>query len=413
MKKVLTLLGALVLLLLPTHLSRWVDSVRLSPPPALVVHRGAIGRNSNLATALAGKVSAAGVHELVAAARPLYDLARLSVGRPFGLAMGPDGLVAAFTYGIDELRTLRLTRIGDRLQAEVLARAYDVRTETASGEIVSSLFAAVDRAGEQDQLAVDLADIFAWDVDFNTELQKGDSFKVAVEKMYLDGQLVRYGRIVSAELVRGPRTYRAIRYDGVRTSGYFAPDGTPLRKAFLRSPLKFTRISSRFTFARLHPILNERLPHLGVDFAAPVGTPVMAAGDGVVVFAGWEGGFGNCVRLRHANGYTTSYGHLSRTFVRAGQRVEQGSPVGAVGMTGLATGPHLDYRMIRNGVFVDPLRIESPPAAPVPDDERADFGATCEKGLALLAGGAGAASAAAADATEGVSPIAVGGGQSP
>jgi murein DD-endopeptidase MepM/ murein hydrolase activator NlpD len=413
MKKVLTFLGALLLLLLPTHLPRWMEAARVEPGPSWVVLRGAVGRNSNLATVLAGKVSAAGVHELVSAARPLYDLARISVGRPFGLALGPDGLVAAFTYGIDELRTLRLTRAGERLKAEVVAREYDIETEIAAGTIVSSLFAAVEETGEEDQLALDLAEIFAWDVDFNTELQKGDSFRVAVEKMSLDGRFVRYGHVVSAELVRGPRTYRAVRYEGARTTGYFAPDGTPLRKEFLRSPLKFSRISSRFSLARLHPILNERLPHLGVDFAAPVGTPVMAAADGVVVFAGWDRGFGKTVRLRHANGYTTLYGHLSRIGVRPGQRVEQGTPVGAVGMTGLATGPHLDYRMTRNGAFVDPLKIQSPPAEPVPDDERAEFSATRDKSLALLEEGKDASEPAEAEGPAGGRPLGAHGGQSP
>jgi murein DD-endopeptidase MepM/ murein hydrolase activator NlpD len=162
------------------------------------------------------------------------------------------------------------------------------------------------------------------------------------------------------------------------------PDGRPMRKAFLRSPLRFTRISSGFTQARLHPILKVVRPHLGVDFAAPAGTPVRASADGVVIAAGWDGGYGKVVQLRHANGYQTLYGHLSRIDVRVGQRLAQSTVLGAVGMTGLATGPHLDYRMIKDGAFVNPLRMQSPPADPIALDEEAAFAAMRDRQLALL-----------------------------
>jgi murein DD-endopeptidase MepM/ murein hydrolase activator NlpD len=329
-------------------------------------------------------LSPSGIHRLVEASRPVYDLARVSVGHPFGVTFGPDGLVAAFTYGIDELRTLRVTRKGQDYQAEVLTREYEVRVASVHGEITSSLFGAVSAAGEEDQLALDLADIFMWDVDFNTELQKGDSFRVAVEKMSLDGRFSRYGRILSAELVRGPRVIQAIRFEGKNGPGYYMPDGRPMRKAFLRSPLRFTRISSGFTHARLHPILNVMRPHLGVDFAAPIGTPVRASADGVVIQAGVDGGYGKVVRMRHPNGYTTLYGHLSRINVKVGQHLTQSTVLGLVGMTGLATGPHLDYRMTRGGVFVNPLKIQSPPAEPIAADEEDAFQAARDQQLALL-----------------------------
>jgi murein DD-endopeptidase MepM/ murein hydrolase activator NlpD len=376
---------ALLLLLLPTRLPRRMEHPSAPPArPALTIVRGRIARNATLATALGRALSPAAIHRLVEAARPAYDLARLSVGHRFGLAIGPDGLLAAFTYAIDELRTLRVVRRADVLVPEVLSRSYEERTERVAGEIASSLFAAVTEAGEQDQLALDLAEILAWDVDFNTELQRGDAFRVAVEKRYLDGRLARYGRILSAELLRGERVLRAVRYEGRRGAGYYAPDGTPLRKAFLRSPLRFSRITSGFSRRRLHPILGRPRPHLGVDYAAPAGTPVAASADGVVVQAGWHGGFGNTVRLRHANGYQTLYGHLSRIRVRPGQRVAQGDTIGAVGSTGLSTGPHLDYRMTRNGAWVDPLRVQLPPAEPLHPDERAAFALVRERALALL-----------------------------
>lgn len=380
--------GALLflLLVLPTRLPMFMEAPTASAelPAPLTIVKGTIERNATLSKLLSASVSPADVHLLVEQTRPVYDLARLSVGHPFGLALGPDGLVAAFSYGIDELRTLRVVRKGEAYEAEVRSRSYDTRVETARGEITSSLFGAVTDSGESDQLALDLADIFAWDVDFNTELQKGDSYRVAVEKLYLDGRFAKYGRILAAEFVRGERRLQAVRFDGERGGGYYAPDGTPLRKAFLRSPLKFSRISSGFTRARLHPILNTVRAHLGVDYAAPTGTPVMAAADGVVSAAGFMGGLGKAVKLRHANGFETLYGHLSRINVGAGQRVSQGTCVGLVGMTGLATGPHLDYRMLQGGRFVNPLRVQSPPAEPIPAGERAAFDATKGERLALL-----------------------------
>jgi len=358
-------------------------NVPLAPPP-LKMLSGTIGRNTNLGAVLGQTLSPAVIHRLVETARPIHDLARISVGHPFSLVVGHDGFLSNFSYAIDELRTLRVSRKGQDLQAEVVTRSYDQRTEVIQGTISSSLFAAVNDAGEEDQLALDLADIFAWDVDFHTELQRGDSFKVAVEKMYLDGRLSRYGRILSAEFVRGDRTLRAVRFECSRGPGYYAPDGRPLRKAFLRSPLKFSRISSGFTHSRFHPILKTMRPHLGVDYAAPVGTPVMASGDGVVILAGWSGGYGKTVKIRHPNGYETLYGHLSRINVHVGQRVAQETYIGNVGMTGLATGPHLDYRMIKSGVYLNPLKIQSPPAEPVPAAERASFAAVRDQQMALL-----------------------------
>ena len=390
--KRLTALAAFLLVLLPTHLPWWLDTARPVGGTPLSVVRGTVGRHDTLASALEGLVPPAGVERLVAAARPIHDLARISVGRPFGVALGPDGLMRAFTYGIDELRTLRVVRDGNDLRADVLARRYETRVETVGGTIESSLFGAIEASGEEDQLALDLADIYAWDVDFNTEIQRGDSFRVAVEKLSLDGAFARYGRILAAEFVRGDRVLRAFRHEGAGGAGYYDSEGRPLRKAFLRSPLRFTRISSRFSRSRLHPVLHVRRAHLGVDYAAPSGTPVAAAADGVVSAAGWMGGYGRTVRIRHPNGYETLYGHLSRIDVRPGQRVAQGARVGAVGATGLATGPHLDYRMSRDGQFVDPLRLESPPAEPVPENERLAFAQTLRRSAALLGDAARTAS---------------------
>jgi len=351
---------------------------------ALTVLAGTITRNSTLESLLGEALGPSGIHHLVVAARPLYDLAQLSVGQPFRLTIGPDGVLAAFTYSIDELRTLVVRRNGSSLEAEVQTRTYETRVETVSGVITSSLFGAVEDAGEEDLLAVDLAAIFEWDVDFNTELQKGDSFRLAVEKQFLEGRFSRYGSILAAELMRGERVLRAVRFEATKGPEYFTPDGLPMRKTFLRSPLKFTRISSGFSRARFHPVLKTTRPHLGVDYAAPTGTPVRAAADGTVVLAGWSGGYGRTVRIRHGRGLETLYGHLSRIAVKNGQHVQQGALIGAVGSTGLATGPHLDYRTLRNGVYVNPLTIQPPPAEPVPASQRASFEVARDSQLALL-----------------------------
>jgi murein DD-endopeptidase MepM/ murein hydrolase activator NlpD len=358
--------------------------IRQAQAQALTELAGTITRNATLESLLGETLGASGIHSLVVAARPLHDLARLSVGQPFHLTLGPDGVLAAFTYGIDELRTLVVRRNGSSLEAEVLTRTYETRVDTVSGVITSSLFGAVEDAGEEDLLAVDLAAIFEWDVDFNTELQKGDSFRLAVEKQFLEGRFSRYGAILAAELLRGDRVLQAVRFEAAKGPEYFTPAGLPLRKTFLRSPLKFTRISSGFSRARFHPVLKKTRPHLGIDYAAPTGTPVRAAADGTVVLAGWSGGYGRTVRIRHGRGLETLYGHLSRIAVRNGQHVSQGTLIGAVGSTGLATGPHLDYRTLRNGVYVNPLTIQPPPAEPVPAAARPAFEAARDRQMALL-----------------------------
>lgn len=366
-------IGALCLLLLlpqqlvvtapPSPLALQATPV-MAAPVSLTVLRGNVSRNATLEKAIGHVLTPRGVDDLVRVARPLYDLARLSVGNAFDVTVGGEGLLA-FSYVIDELRTLQVRRNGDGLEAQVHTKSYETRTESAAGVITSSLFGAVEDAGEEAQLAIDLAQIFEWDVDFNTELQGGDSFRVVVDKMYLDGAFSRYGVIRSAELVRGSRVIRAVRFEGSGRAEYYTPEGVPLRKTFLRSPLKFSRISSRFSRARFHPILKTFRPHLGVDFAAPAGTPVRAAADGVVVKAGWWGGYGKVVQLRHGRGLQTLYGHLSRIAVKPGQRVDQGDLIGNVGTTGLSTAPHLDYRTMRDGVFVNPLTIQPPPPEPL------------------------------------------------
>ena len=246
----------------------------------------------------------------------------------------------------------------------------------ASGEVRTSLFAATDAAGLSDTVATQLADIFSSEVDFHRDLRPGDRFSVVYEALLRDGEYVRSGRILAAEFVNRGLTYRAVYFEDEAGRGsYYTPEGKSIRRAFLRSPLEFSRITSGFTTARLHPVLNVLRAHKGVDYAAPVGTRVRATADGVVHFVGVKGGYGKVVVLEHKNGYSTLYAHLSGfgDRLRAGQRIEQGAVIGYVGMTGLASGPHLHYEFLVNGVHRDPLSESIPAAMPISRELRRAF----------------------------------------
>ncbi len=240
------------------------------------------------------------------------------------------------------------------------------RIREIQGAIQGSLYETLQRQGYPPKLAVQFAEIFAWDVDFFVETSPGDSFAMLVEELWWRGQRVDYGRILWARY-QGQRTgtLEAVYFNGA----YYTPDGTPLRRQFLRSPLTYRRITSFFTNRRYHPILRKYRPHHGIDYAAPYGTPVSSVADGVVLYAGWKGGYGKFVQIRHANGYITGYGHLSRIArgIRRGVRVKQGQVIGYVGSTGLSTGPHLHFEMKSNGRYVNPLRIRPPRTQPLPE----------------------------------------------
>jgi len=236
-------------------------------------------------------------------------------------------------------------------QKEVLLERYLVKVE---GEIRSSLFDAMDAVGEKDLLTISFAEILAWEIDFYKDIKKGDRFKVLVEKIYKGDEFIGYGTIYAVEYQGGEKVVRGIRY----RDDYYDEKAASLKKAFLKTPLEFNRISSRFSQRRRHPILGGVRPHYGIDYAAPTGTPVWAVADGTVVSVGWNGGFGKHVTVRHMNGYKSYYGHLSRygPGIRKGMRVTQKQIIGYVGSTGLSTGPHLDYRITRDGRFRNPLK---------------------------------------------------------
>jgi len=251
----------------------------------------------------------------------------------------------------------------------------DVRVVAVRGEVRRSLFEAVEQSGESAQLVLELVEMFSSDFDFTADTRAGDQFRLLVEKRYAGDAFVDYGRVLVAQYASDGRVLTGVGYERAKRYGYYDLDGRSLKKSFLKSPLEFTRVTSRFTYRRPHPVLGGVRPHLAVDYGAPVGTPVRAVADGVVERAGWNGGNGIQIHLRHRSSYETQYNHLSRVArgVRAGARVKQREVIGYVGSTGLATGPHLDYRVVHRGRFVNPLSERFIPGEPVPRSERAAF----------------------------------------
>jgi murein DD-endopeptidase MepM/ murein hydrolase activator NlpD len=298
-----------------------------------------------------------------------------------------DGALFGLERRLNETQTLKVSRHGDALEANVLQNPVETRIRTIHGVIDSSLFEAVAAAGAHDQTAVALADIFGWDIDFVLDVRSGDTFVVTYEQIWRDGTYLHDGEIEAAEFVNQGRAFRAVRYtDPDGHAHYYTPEGRSLHKAFLRAPVEFTRVSSRFNSARHHPILNLIRAHKGVDYAAPIGTPVHAAGDGSIRVAGSLGGYGNCVEIEHTRSIVTVYGHLSRFArgIHVGTHVAQGTVIGYVGMTGLATGPHLHYEYRVNGVFKNPQTVSLPAAAPIDARWHEDFDARSAPLLATL-----------------------------
>jgi murein DD-endopeptidase MepM/ murein hydrolase activator NlpD len=305
----------------------------------------------------------------------IHKLRKISVGQPYKIGVGPENAVLSLTYQIDDEVLLNVTREDPGFKAEKVRIPYEKKIGSLGGTIDGNLYDALDKDGKTALVALDLSDIFSWDIDFTTDLRKGDAFKIVVEELWLDGQFQRYGDILAAEFINEGKSFAAYRYEVDGRAGYFDDKGRSLKKPFLKAPLSYRRISSGFSRSRLHPILKVRRPHLGVDYVAPRGTPVSALGDGTVQFAGYKGANGNLVILRHPTGYATYYGHLSRIGkgVRRGARIAQGEVVGYVGATGRATGPHLDFRIRKNSRFVNPLSLEVPRARGIPAKLLAGF----------------------------------------
>lgn len=327
------------------------------------------------------------VRAAIQAARTVFNPRELRAERPYRLVRSLDGLLREFEYEIDAHRFLRIVSVDRAKPAELDAEVLPIQKNTIvtgiRGSISSgspSLIAAVDHAGETIQLALSLATIFGGEIDFNHDLQPGDRFDVLFEKSTRDGQFAGYGEILGASFSVDGREYRAFRWVDPATgkAGYYDENGRSLSRELLSSPLRLAyRVTSRFSHSRMHPIAGVRRAHLGVDYGAPYGSTVVSVASGTVVSAGWAGGGGNTVHIRHGGGVETYYLHLSSfgKGIRAGARVEQNQVIGRVGATGLATGPHLDYRLKRNGTFVNPIAFhrQQPPGEPIPSIHLAAF----------------------------------------
>lgn len=328
--------------------------------------------------------------EAVKAVSAVFKISRLRPGRPFSVERNTeDGKISRFMYDVDEESRLVLCRTQEGFTASVNVYQYETSLVRVSGEVKTSLFDAMTDAGESSSLAVQLADVFSHQVDFINEVQEGDSFDVVVEKRYLEGSFRAYGDIVAARFSNDGIVYEAFRFfDDEGVPHYYAADGSSLETQFLKAPLNFTRISSGFTLKRRHPVFGRVRPHQGIDYAAPRGTPVKALGDGVVTFIGWKKGYGKSVAIQHCGGVETHYAHLSRYAknLSKGSRVEQGQLIAYVGTTGTATGPHLDFRVKKNGVFIDPLKLTGGRNAAVPFEQRLLFEKQVHQARLLLDG---------------------------
>lgn len=279
-------------------------------------------------------------------------------------------------YDISETRILEITQGPNGLSSNIIERQLDTRMAHATGVINNSLFLSAQRVGLSDNLTMELAGIFGWDIDFALDIRQGDQFSVIYEELYLHGEKLRNGKILAAEFVNRNKSYRAIRYtDNRNRTDYYSPDGKSMRKAFLRTPVDFSRISSRFNMRRKHPVLNKIRAHKGVDYAAPRGTPIKATGDGKVILRGRKGGYGKTVIIQHGSNYSTLYAHMKgyARGIRNGKRVRQGQTIGYIGSTGLATGPHLHYEFRVSGSHRNPLTVKLPDAAPLAKNYKKDF----------------------------------------
>lgn len=327
-------------------------------------------------------VSPSDVNAITAAARPVYDLGLLQKDTVIKIFTAPDDSWQGLTYAIGPYQVLNVSRdpsVEGGVRVRVSELPHETRIIKVSGVIENSLYEDGVGAGADAGAIMDLSDIFAWDIDFAVDIRKGDRFSLLYEALYVEGRQIKTGRVLGAEMENDGRRITAVYFDGgsSKKPGYYDEDGASLSRTLLKSPLRYRRISSYFSRSRFHPILKKYRPHHGIDYSAPTGTPVEAAGGGRITFAGWKSGYGNFIEVKHNNSYSTGYGHLSkiRSGIRKGVSVEQGAVIGYVGSTGISTGPHLHYEVRQGGRVVNPLALKSEPKQGVARADKPAFAA--------------------------------------
>jgi murein DD-endopeptidase MepM/ murein hydrolase activator NlpD len=362
------------------------------PPPHRVVD-GTLVRGETLAESLQVRgISADRIHVIAREMAPVVDFRYAKPGDRYRLVLTASGDVESFRYERSLAEHYELVRSGEGFLAKAHRPEILRHRVRIAGLVTSSLYAAIEQLGESRELAEDFAEIFAWDVDFSRGAQRGDEFSILYERLYTrddKGQetYLRPGQILAARYTSRTDDHRAVYFEPVEGRGaYYRPDGEPMERQFLKAPLDYKRISSSYSNSRFHPILKIRRPHHGIDYAAPYGTPVWSVANGEVMFKGYQSGFGNLVKVRHVNGYVSYYAHLSRFApdLRLGQRLHQKQVIGYVGSTGLSTGPHLCFRLAKEGEYVNPTLLHAARGEPIPRRARDRFAAHSDELLAAL-----------------------------
>jgi len=345
------------------------------PADQFQIEKGAVGHNESLSTLLAKlNISAQTVDSIVKMADGVFDLRKIRSGKKTACFFSKDSTRSLQYFVYEHSPTDFLTINLNKLDVQLHHKDITVSEKVVCGSIRSSLWISMEEVGIDPSFAAELADVFAWSIDF-FGLQKGDSYKVIYEEKSVDNTFIGFGKIKAAYFMHEGRDYYAFRFKQDSIEGYYDEKGQSQKKIFLKAPLKLYRITSTFAGSRFHPILKIARPHYGVDYAAPTGTPVYTIGEGTVLTKGWQGGYGNCVRIRHAAGYETNYAHMSAFApgLSPGKHLQQGDLVGFVGQTGLATGPHLDFRCYHNGTPIDPQKVSGPPKPPVKPENMVSF----------------------------------------
>lgn len=364
-----------------------VDPILEEPSePELIWHEQKVRNGDNLTTIFnREKLGADMVRRVSASSTLAKKLARMLPGQKLAFGYGVTGELQELKYTLSQLESYRFTRAEDSFVAEHILLKPEVVTAYRSGAIESSLFLAGEAASLPHKTIMDLANIFGWDIDFALDIREGDEFFLVFEEKFLHGEKISTGNILAASFTNRGKTFKAVRYtDSSGSANYYTPGGLSMRKAFLRAPLDFTRVSSNFNPNRLHPIFKTNRPHRGVDYAARLGTPVYAAGNGTVIKAGYTRANGNFIVIQHGQKYITKYLHLHRKRVKKGQRVRQRQTIGTVGSTGYSTGPHLHYEFLVNGVHCNPRTVKLPRGKPIAESERANFKLKTAPLIALL-----------------------------